>query len=200
MIKNKKLLLTLLVTATISGLLLTGCTSTTAETKTATTNEAAAFEDNASYGEVTAVSGSTITLALGTMNMGGGQTPPDQGQAPTENTTTGTPPEKPADDQTTPPADGSTTAPSEDTTGTMPEFLTLTGETATIELTDAITLTQMSNQKPDQQTAGSTTATAADITVGSILRIIYQTDSTEIESIEIMMTQPDAAATTNTAL
>ncbi len=200
MIKNKKLILTLLVTATISGLLLTGCTSTTAETQTATTNEAAAFEDNARYGEVTAVSGSTITLALGTMNMGSGQTPPDQGQAPTANSNAGTPPEKPADDQTTPPADGSTTAPSEDMTGTMPEFLTLTGETATIELTDAITLTKMSNQQPNQQTAGSTTATAADITVGSILRISYQADSTEIESIEIMMTQPNAAATTNTAL
>lgn len=197
MIKNHKLILTLLVTATISVLLLTGCTSTSAETKTATTNNVSTLEDNASYGEVTAVSGSTITLALGTMNMGGGQTPPDQGQAPTENTPTGTPPEKPADDQTTPPTDGSSTAPTDDTMGAMPEFLTLTGETATIELTDAITLTQMSNQSPDQQTTtgnAATTASAADITIGSILKITYNTDSTEIESIEIMMTQPDPTA------
>lgn len=199
MIKNQKLILTLLVTATISGLLLPGCTTSQAETKTATTNNnnnTAAIDDTVSYGEVTAVSGSTITLALGTMNMGGGQTPPDQGQAPTETTTTGTPPEKPADAQTTPPDDSSTIAPTDDTLGTKPEFLTLTGETATIELTDAITLTQMSNQKPDQQTTGSTTATVADITVGSILRIIYQTDSTEIESIEIMMAQPNATTAT----
>ncbi len=195
MIKNRKLILTLLVTATISGLLLTGCTSTSAETKTTTTNKAAAFEDNASYGEVTAISGSTITLALGTMNMGGGQTPPDQGQAPTENTTTGTPPEKPADAPTTPPADGSSTAPTADTMGAMPEFLTLTGETATIELTDAIALTQMNNQRSDQQTTASTTASAADITVGSILRITYKTDSSEIDTIEIMMASPDATTT-----
>ncbi|WP_303871071.1 hypothetical protein [Acetobacterium wieringae] len=197
MIKNKKMILTLLVTATISGLLLTGCTSTSTDTKTNATNNASAFEDNASYGEVTAVSGSTITLALGTMNMGGGQTPPDQGQAPTENTTTGTPPEKPADAQTTPPADGSSTAPTDDTMGTIPEFLTLTGETATIELTDAITLTQMGKQSPDQQTTtgtAATTASASDITIGNILKITYKTDSTEIESIEIMMTQPNSTA------
>jgi uncharacterized protein YceK len=204
MTKKRKILLTLLITATLSGLMLTGCSSTQTETKTTSqsSNQNATTTDNATYGKVTAVSGNDVTLAFGTLNQNG-QTPPDQGQGqtPPDNSTTATgnngsttPPEKPSGNSDTTPGSAATTTGGQ---ATVPDLLTMTGETTSITLSDAMTITKMNTQKSDQQSTTSpttTTASATDITVGSILKITYKANSTEIEAIEIM-TPNDAIAT-----
>lgn len=110
-----------------------------------------------------------------------------------------TPPEKPTGSNDTTQGNTDTTSqatPTDGSQGAMPDMLTLTGETTTITLSDAITLSKMSGRKMDQQqTDSSTTAAVSDITVGSILKISYGTDATTIESIEIM-TMPQATGTT----
>lgn len=207
MIKKNRILLTLLVTSTLSGLMLSGCTTTQAENKTTSQNkttQTATITDTATYGKVTAVDGNVVTLALGTMNQGGDSTPPDQNQTKPEDSGTTTPPEKPSGSNNTGTNSADTTSqatPPDGNQGTMPEMLTLTGDTTTITLSDSITLTKMSGQKPDQQTSASSTttsstATTADITVGGILKITYQSDGTTIDAIEIM-TMPGTPTTTS---
>ena len=200
--KKKTILITLLITITVSSIAFSGCASTQTETNATTQSVSQTTTDSSTYGKVTTVSGNNITLALGTMNQNGGGSPsensgstPTIGKSsdPTDATvnTDGTPPTKPADDSQ----------------GVLPDMLTLTGETTSLTLTDAITLTKMSVQKPDQQTSdtgtastSNTTATASDITVGSILKITYATDSTEIESIEIMVVPQTMGTNTETTV
>lgn len=168
----KRLLFIPLLMILLSSLSLSACTSKTS--------------DNVIYGKVTAINGSDLTIAVGTLNEGSG----DGGS---QNTTT-----QPADSSTdtppTPPTDSTTGSPSAPPTGTapegMPEMLTLTGETKTIALSDAILITKQSTTQPGSgstdSTTSDTTTTAADIAVGTVLKITYPSNSQEIQSIEIV--------------
>ncbi len=85
-----------------------------------------------------------------------------------------------------------------ETPGTMPEMLTLTGESATFTLTDDMAITKASPGQPPEtgtgsetsttaaSSGGSTDATASDIVVGAVLKITYTTGTDTIASIEIM--------------
>lgn len=124
-------------------------------------------------GQVTAISGSSITLALGTENK-----PENSGTPPTgtsETTSTDSSSDTSAVTSTPPTADSSTTvassgtaptgAPSDSTGGGGKQGgLTLTGETQTITISDStvITIDEMGQQ---------TTGALSDITVGSILTV-----------------------------
>lgn len=117
-----------------------------------------AAADDVIYGKVTKVDGKEVTIAIGTLNQN-----------------TGTPGE---------------------TSGTMPEMLTLTGESATFTLTDDIAITKTSPGQPPaggstgssvpaaESSGTSTAATAADIVVGTVLKISKTAEA--ITAIDIL--------------
>ena len=189
--KNKRIKLTVLAMIIMSIFAFSGCSSTSASGTAMSSTSGTTV-----YGKVTGISGSEITVALGTMNEGGGDQPTGEkpsGDAPTGGQTSGTqttgetPPAQPTDG--TAAADG--TKPPEGTTGEMPEILTLTGESQTITLSDSIIITRQTMQEPGTQSTNATatsdeSASSSDIAVGSILMITYTGSSDEIASIQIM--------------
>lgn len=186
--KNKRIRLGALAMITLSIFAFTACSNSSsndAAAKTTTTNE------DAVYAQVTAVDGSAVAVAMGIMNENSGEQPTGEQQTGEQSTAQNgeTPPEKPADGTTAPAGNA----------GGSPEMLTLTGETRTLTLSDSVVITKQAMQEPGTQSSSSTsdeTASAADITVGSILIITY--DGDDITSIQIMGGggQPGAAPTT----
>lgn len=195
--KTKRYLLASLMIVTLISFTLSACTAKTS--------------GDVSYGKVTEISGSALTIAVGTLNEGNtnstgdnqDQTTPTSDSSSTQPTPptdngSGTPPTPPSDGETgtqTPASGDSSTTPPELPTGStpadMPEMLSLTGTTKTITLDDTITLTKQSSVQPgttssSSDTSESTTATAADIAVGTVLKIIYQINSDTIQAIEIV--------------
>ncbi|MBI4857790.1 MAG: hypothetical protein HY818_13710 [Acetobacterium woodii] len=85
-----------------------------------------------------------------------------------------------------------------ETSGTMPEMLTLTGESSTFTLTDDIAITKTSPGQPPETgtssgavvsadgSATSSEATATDIVVGAVLKITYTAGTDTIAAIEIL--------------
>lgn len=72
--------------------------------------------------------------------------------------------------------------------GRAPELLTLTGESKTFTISDTTTITKQ-NAKPGENSSNNSnenTASIDDITVGSILKVTYYSDSDEVISIEIL--------------
>lgn len=144
------------------------------------------------YGKVTAVNGTKVTIALGTMNTPSGTKPTG---TPDEAKPTGTPSEaKP------------TGAPSETkpsgALGDAGELLTLTGKSITINISDSGILTKRNadagNEKPDDSTSTSnssakvtpgisgSTAAISDIVKGSILKVTYKGTIDSLVAVEIM--------------
>lgn len=151
-----------------------------------------AANGDAIVGQVTAISGDTITLAIGTQNMpqGGGpggnsgNTAPDSSAAPDDSNpvpsgdTIGGP--APSGDMPVPSGDGQ----QPEVSGQMPQGgqlqdgqqpggmpgFTLTGETKTITLTSDTVITVSSKGE-------STTGTIADIAVGDILSVTMDGDT-----------------------
>ena len=123
-------------------------------------------------GQVTAISGSSVTLALGTENR------PDNAGSPPSDTPTGAPTGAPPSgssgtSDTTPGTGGGSgttgkssppAAPTSGNGGQMPGGLTLTGETTTITVSGS---TSIKIEKTGQTASG----TLADITVGSVLKV-----------------------------
>lgn len=146
------------------------------------------------YGKVTAISGSKVTLALGTMK--------EQGQNPPSTSSGTTPAAQPSG---TPAAQSETTgdtstgsgsnqnnaAPSGQT-GSAPEMLTLTGETATITISDTSILSKESmpganGQSTDSTaTASNSSASLSDISEGTILKVTYQSSYSNLVSVVII--------------
>ncbi|MFZ5973912.1 MAG: proline-rich domain-containing protein [Bacillota bacterium] len=162
--KIRKWIAVLVVAASVMGLAACG-------------QQSASTEANTIYGTVTAIDGSKITLAVGTLNTSMPQgTPPAGGQGPQ-----GTPPAGQAP-QGTPPADGQAPqgSPSADGgQGRKGGMLTLTGEEKTITVTDESVITV-------QDTSSSKTGLAA-ISAGSTLKIVYDSaNSDKITSIVVM--------------
>lgn len=204
--KNKRIQLMVLAMVTLSIFAFSGCSSSS--TTSGTVNGAATSSTSGTtvYGKVTGISGSEITIALGTMNEDGGDQPTGEkpsSEAPTGDQTNGTqatgetPPDLPTDGTAT--ANG--TAPPEGTTGAAPEMLTLSGESQIITLSDTITITRQTMPEPGTQSSGTTTisgesANSADIVVGSILMITYTGSSDEIASIQIVGGGQQGAAQT----
>jgi hypothetical protein len=132
--------------------------------------------DNVVYGQVTAVNGNEITLALGTMDqrggmMGGGMQ--------------GTMPQMPGGDGT---ASGSTQ-------GTVPQMpggdgtnggslLTESGQTLTITITDTSILSKQSFGKDASASSGSSVS-LSDITVGTYLAVTLESDGATPSSVVI---------------
>ncbi|WKY48210.1 hypothetical protein Q5O24_02430 [Eubacteriaceae bacterium ES3] len=163
------------------------------------------------YGQVTAISGSSLTIETGTLNED--TVSPNDTNESTEGSSTesavdssnqdsdGTTTEPPVDavnqDGTAPeiPEDGAAQdgtppdMPAGDFSGTMPEgmgqMLTLDGETIEITIDDSTTITQQAMGQSDDETA-ATEAVLEDITVGSILQITYASNGEEISAIEIL--------------
>ncbi|MBC3797324.1 beta strand repeat-containing protein [Acetobacterium tundrae] len=227
--KKRFLLVTLLIMA-LSSLSLSACTTASSGTVI--------------YGKVTAINGSDLTIAVGTLNEGSGdsQTTTQPANATDNSTTTQpanatdnstttqpatatdsstttppTPPTTTGTDAQTPPSGTapsgtapSGTAPSGTAQGSMPELLTLTGETRTITLSDAVSITKQSASQPGSganststDSASGTAASVSDITTGTVLKITYKSNSQKIASLEIItgggQTGGSAAADTGTS-
>lgn len=140
-----------------------------------------AADQNAVYGNVTAISGDTITIAVGTLN----QQARPSGSAPAQQGTDG-------QNNGTPPSGNPSGMPSG---GERPSMLTLTGETKNITVSDPSVISKQSfGSGPNSQQSGSSAqpsiatqqASLTDIQVGSTLKITYASDNTTIQSIEIM--------------
>ena len=190
--KNK--LIALLLCVTVSCTLLGGCQSslgnaqndssgsssnveTGAETADGSQSETTR-DNNAITGQVTAIDGNTITLALGerAARPDGDSTPPGNGEKPSEPTS--------GDAVQTEDSDGTGgTPPSGDNGGTPPSGngggpggLTLTGEEKSITIDESTTITKDSMGQ-------SSDATIDDITDGTILTVIM--DGETVVSVTI---------------
>lgn len=200
--KATRLLFTAVLMISLSVISLSACTTKTSGTSI--------------YGKVTAINGSELTIAVGTLNEAGKGTTDTTAEASrgsnqaattqTDGTSTNSPPTPPTDSgagapsappadsgtgtAAAPPTDGSQASPSGTAPVGMPEILTLTGETKTITLSDTVPITKQSVTQISSGSANSTTdsieATAADISVGTVLKITTKSNSEEIESIEIV--------------
>lgn len=193
--KNKRIQLILLAMITLSIFAFSGCSNSGTTSGTAKGTTTASTGGTTVYGKVTGISGSEITIALGTMNEGGGDQP--TGEKPTGDQTSGT--QTTAETPPAQPTDGMT-SPAGTTTG-APEMLTLTGESQTITIVDTITITRQTMPEPGTQSSSTTansdeSASSADITVGSMLMITYTGSSEELASIQIMGGGQQGAALT----
>ena len=125
----------------------------------------ATSDEETLFGQVTAVSGSTITLAIATDNMQKNEGTPPSG-APsdtTDSTSSTTPPSAPPTDSNSTDSTSGATPPTGSSSGGA-GGLTLTGETETITVTDSTVITLDEKGK-------STTGELSDIAVGSILSV-----------------------------
>ncbi len=198
---RKKRLIVFLLVAVFASLLLAGCQAeettesqetsqeqTQAESQDVQTEASAATTEteNAIYGNVTAIDGTSITLELGTLNEdmqtrggqdgGEGQPPSGEGQDGEE------PAEMPSDMPS--PEDQPSDMPSGEqpsdlpSDGETPSMLTLTGETITITVDDESIIASFSDED------GETGLSA--IEVGSTLKVVYADDGETVESITVM--------------
>ncbi len=191
------------VLALISALSLAGCGQETASTdvqasmqQTTDASQAqtqdsatATAEENAIYGEVTAVDGSTITLQIGTLNQGrlgeDGAPPSGAGQDNDGAQPSGMPSDMPSGEQPSgmpsdiPSGEQPSGMPSNmPSGGQRPSMLTLTDETKTITIPDESIVTVTGQ---DSQETG-----LAAIKVGSTLEVVYAQDGETIASVVVM--------------
>lgn len=198
--KTKRYLFVSLLIVTLISLSLSACTAKTS--------------GDVIYGKVTKISGSELTIAVGTLNEvnttsedSPAQTTPSADSSssqptPPTDSGSGTPPTPPADSgtgtQTPASGDSSTTPPELPTdsgtqtpsTGSapegMPEMLTLTDETKTITLADTITITKQSSAQPGttSSSSDSTESTAATTTDIAVGTVLKITYQANSETIQ----------------
>ena len=207
--KIKRAVAIILVAASIFSF--TACSSQNSASVSSTASAAASLSQSTVYGKVTAVSGSKITLSIGALKTGTASssnnapqgTPPSGGQgngtgtaSSSNNAPQGTPPSG-GQGNGTGTASGSSNAPQ----GTPPsggqsgtsDMLTLTGETKTVTISDTGILTKQSTQASGSQTntagtasnSSASSASLSDITMGSILKLTYNSDT--LVSVMIMV-------------
>ena len=145
---------------------------------------AASSNDETLFGQVTAVSGSTITLALATdgMQKNDGTPPSGAPSGTSDSSISGTVPSTPPTDSSTSGSTGGT-APSAPPTGSGGGSIggiTLTGETKTITVSSS---TVISSDNQGQSTAGK----LSDISVGSILSVSISDETVTSIIIRQMM-------------
>lgn len=129
-------------------------------------------DESSTYGKVTDISSNQITLTIGTLNLGmnkGSQERPEisDGEKRPENSNR---PEMFNEEE-------------------RPEMITLSDEQTTITITDDIKITKMNMRKPNSENSNNTEEeylSLEDISIGSILKVKYNKDKTEIESIELI--------------
>jgi len=185
----------------------TAASTTAATVKSGTeTTSAARTDENIIYGKVTAISGTKITVAVGTVNQRG-EKPQNMpsGSGDSGEQTTGSAAESGSMPQGTPPGGNNSSGGAQGTppSGGMGDLLTLTGESKTITVSDSVTITKQSmrgnfggnpysqNNTTDATSSKSDNSAAiTDISVGSILKITYKTGTGTVASIEIIETQP----------
>lgn len=177
----------------LSAMLLAGCSSSTTGTTDSASTPAATVSsettssaptqtaDTATYGQITTIEGSTITVELGTkkeMNKGGGQ-----GEKRPEGTAPSGQPEMPNDQNNETPPSGQPEAPegSDNANAQKKEnfsMLDLTGETKTITVTDATTITIQSRGE-------SSTGALSDLQVGSTISFELSDDDSTATAITL---------------
>ncbi len=113
------------------------------------------------HGKVTAIKGTQVTVAIGTLKQQTGGQP-----------------------QQAPPAGGSTPPPSSGVQAGPPEILTLTGETRAFTVTNSCKITMQGMQGPG---AAAIVAKIADIIVGSYLQLTFDSSSKNPTVIHIML-------------
>ncbi len=186
----------------INILTFTACSqqSTSTAAVSSVTSSAAVTDQSTIYGKVTAVNGTKVTLALGTLNQSAGTV------SGSNNAPQGNPPAKPGDNQqgsTTGNSNGTASGSNDAPQGTPPSGgpgsaanLVLTGATKTITISDTSVLSKQSAQAPggsgtaSGSSSGSVSsgnaASLTDIAVGSVLKVTYQTASEALVSVQIM--------------
>ena len=159
--------------------------------------------ENAVYGKVTAVDGSTITLAVGTLNTedskgertGGVSGSSGTGEGPDKGQPRGGNGSRPEDA-----ASGINNASHPNAGDGFGSMLTLTGETKTITISDESILSKQqmkggrgpkgtsSGESKESQTASEQTVSASlsDIQEGTTLRVTYQSDGKTLASVDIL--------------
>ncbi len=197
--KTKRYLFVSLLIVTLISLSLSACTAKTS--------------GDVIYGKVTEISGSELTVVVGTLNEGNttaenspSQTPPSTDSSssqptPPTDSDSGTPPTPPTDSgnstQTPASGDSSTTPPELPTDsgtlpstgsmpGGMPDMLTLTDETKTISLADTITITKQSLTQSGTTSSSSDSAesTAATTTDIAVGTVLKITYQANSETIQ----------------
>ena len=187
---RKKRLIVFLLVAVFASLLLAGCQAeeatesqdtsqeeTQAESQDVQTEASAATTEteNAIYGNVAAIDGTSFTLELGTLNEDmqarGGQD--GQGQPPSGEGQDGEEPAGMLSDM--PSGEQPSDLPSD---GETPSMLTLTGKSITITVDDESIIASFSDEDGD-------TGLSA-IEVGSTLKVVYADDGETVESITVM--------------
>ncbi len=143
---------------------------------------AADTTDTQLRGQVTAISGSSITLAL--YEDTAGEVPTGEaptGEAPDADSTDSTPPELPATDDSS--TEGTQPTERGNGNGGGGHSMTLSGETQTITILDDTTITI-------DEKGESTSATLSDITVGCTLFVTLSDDDT-VTAVSIMQAQAE---------
>ena len=166
----------------------TACSAQTSDENSAAQSAAsgdASNDANAIYGNVTAIDGSTITLALGTLNQDA--VPDGDGQP-------GAQPSGDGQNDDGPPPMPSGQPSGIPSGGEQPSMLTLTGETIAITVTDenVINTPEFNANQPDSQESRQSSQPSAQktglaaIQAGSVLKIVYASDNETIQSITVM--------------
>jgi hypothetical protein len=186
--KNRLIILASL--ALVSALIFAGCGQGTAGTDAQSKGQqnqdegraqtqgsaSAANEENAIYGNVTAIDGSTITLQLGALNQnepaGGQDGTPPSGAGQGGGQDAGQPSKMPSG---LPSGAQASALPSN---GQRPSMLTLTDETRIITIPDESIVTVAGR---DNQDTG-----LGAIQVGSTLKVVYAQDGAAIQSVVVM--------------
>lgn len=154
------------------------------------------------YGKVTAISGSKVTIALGTLNQqGGNQKGSTSGSsAPQGNPPSGQSGSKSGSGSNSTAGSSNTQqdTPSSGMPGGMGDQITLTGKSKTITISNTGIITKQSsagfggqssngqNSANTTSTSGSTSASLSDIRVGSVLKITYKNSLDNLVSVEIL--------------
>jgi len=197
--KNKFIKPAALLLAVACVLSFSACSKQSSSTE-AVSNEATTTTSNQTtiYGKVTAIDGTKVTLALGTMNT----RPAHSGAATSTAQPSGTP--------SAPPSGGDGTASQAPPSGNHEgqSALTLTGKTKTITISDTSILKKesiptagnwdkQSNSKSSTDTSKNsdttrqaptmttTSAALSDVTVGTIVKVTYETSGEKLVSVII---------------
>lgn len=215
----KKIISSILVGTLVMAMLLSGCSTSTSQTKTSSDSSTKKSADGIQYGQILSISDSEIVLALGTMSSKGPADNFNQGtsvsavQAPTDDKAPqgdsaqgGTPPQgnPPSGENRGNPPSGDN-PPAEGTTGSGihgdgfgKSMIELTGDKLTLTVSDKTTISYMKNDRDTEDTS-DTTAKLSDLKEGDIIAVTLDEDGKTALEIKIMSMKNHQNANTTAA-
>lgn len=187
------------------------------------------------YGKVTAISGKKVTVAIGTLKQPVGNQNSKSSSVGNATNNTGNSNNGSSSNSSKPiqvngntsqnnsangsnvpqgnlPGGNNVNLPNGGTNGAPPDLLTLTGKSKTFEITDTSIITKEAMQLQNSSTTSNSisdknAASLSDISIGTILKITYYTDSNKLISVQIIGGGPnqpgnagDTAEVTGTGL